>query len=132
MRRRSRASAWAVRSGLAAGLVLGVVSLVPEMGLDAGQMAAYAQANYGQRVVNGVVLNGDAGGLTGATVFLRNTKNKSIRSYTTTADGHFRFTQVNMADDFDLWAEKDGRKSASKTVSSWDSRKEVAVELRVK
>jgi hypothetical protein len=129
---RKRAWAWAIHSGLAAGLALGVVSLAPEIGLDAGHMAAYAQANYGQRVVNGVVLNGDAGALIGATVFLRNTKNKSIRSYTTTADGHFRFAQVNMADDFDLWAEKDGKKSPPKTVSSWDSRKEVAVELRVK
>jgi hypothetical protein len=129
---RARATAWALRSGLAAGLALGVVSLAPEVGLDAGHMAAYAQANFGQRTVNGVVLNGDSGVLTGATVFLRNTKNKSIRSYTTAADGHFRFAQVNMADDFDLWAEKDSRKSPSKTVSSWDSRKEVAVELKIK
>ena len=131
MRKCARAMVWILRSGLAAGLVLGVVSLAPEIGSDAGHMAAYAQTNFGQRTVNGVVLNGDSA-LAGATVFLRNTKNKSIRSYTTTADGHFRFAQVNMSDDFDLWAEKDSKKSASKTVSSWDSRKDVSVELRMK
>jgi Carboxypeptidase regulatory-like domain len=117
---------------LCAGMMLGLVALAPDMGLSGRSLSANAQANFGQRVVNGVVLSADGGILTGATVFLRNTKNKSIRSYTTAADGHFRFAQVNMADDFDLWAEKDSKKSPSKTVSSWDSRKEVAVELRIK
>jgi hypothetical protein len=70
--------------------------------------------------------------VSGATVFLRNTKSKSIRSYTSTKDGRFRFTQVDMSTDYDLWAEKDGKKSAVKTVSTWDTRKEVENELRLK
>lgn len=37
-----------------------------------------------------------------------------------------------MSDDFDLWAEKEGRKSAVKTVSSWDARKEFEAELKIK
>jgi hypothetical protein len=132
MRKPSRAAPWALRPGLAAILALGLVALAPDMMTGTGHLAAHAQANFGQRTVNGVVLSAEGGVLTGATVFLRNTKNKSIRSYTTTSDGHFRFAQVNMSDDFDLWAEKDSKKSPSKTVSSWDSRKEVAVELRIK
>jgi hypothetical protein len=118
--------------GLCLGMALGVVALAPDTGLSGPRMAAYAQTNFGQRVVSGVVLSADGGVLTSATVFLQNTKNKSIRSYTTAADGHFRFAQVNMSEDFDLWAEKDSRKSASKTISSWDSRKEVTAELRIK
>jgi hypothetical protein len=31
-----------------------------------------------------------------------------------------------------LWAEKEGRKSAVKTVSSWDARKEFETELKIK
>jgi hypothetical protein len=88
--------------------------------------------NLGQRVVTGSVLDGDSALISGATVFLRNGKTKSIRSYTTTKDGRFRFVQVNMAEDYDLWAEKDGKKSAVKTVSSWDARKEFESELRIK
>ena len=68
----------------------------------------------------------------GATVFLRNSKTKSIRSYTSTKDGRFRFVQVNMQEDYDLWAEKDDKKSAVKTVSSWDTRKELEMELKLK
>jgi hypothetical protein len=37
-----------------------------------------------------------------------------------------------MAEDHELWAEKDGKKSAVKTVSSWDTRKEFEAELRLK
>ena len=68
----------------------------------------------------------------GATVFLKNQKTKAIRSYTSAKDGRFHFAQVNMADDYDLWAEKDGRKTGIKTVSSWDARKEFETELRMK
>lgn len=88
--------------------------------------------NLGQRNVTGSVVDDTSTLVGGATVFLRNTKTKSIRSYTTGKDGRFRFAQVNMAEDFDLWAEKDGKKSAVKTVSSWDARKEFETELRFK
>lgn len=92
-----------------------------------------AQAQLpGQRVVEGVVLNADGSAIAGATVFLRNQKNKAIRSYTSVNDGKFRFAQVNMNEDFDLWAEKDGKKSVVKTVSSWDARKDFATELKIK
>jgi hypothetical protein len=37
-----------------------------------------------------------------------------------------------MAEDHELWAEKDGRKSPVKTVSQWDARKEFETELKLK
>ncbi len=92
-----------------------------------------AQAqNLGQRNVSGAVIESNAEPVAGATVFLKNQKTKAIRSYTSAKDGRFHFAQVNMADDYDLWAEKDGRKTAIKTVSSWDARKEFETELRMK
>jgi hypothetical protein len=93
--------------------------------------AAEAQ-NIGERTVSGTVLDADSNPVQGATVFLRNEKTKSIRSYSSTADGHFHFAQVNMAEDFDLWAEKAGKKSAIKTVSSWDARKDFISDLKLK
>lgn len=98
-------------------LVLGVVP-------SGGILAPASQAqNLGQRVVNGTVIDDTSTPVMGATVFLRNTKSKSIRSYTSTKEGRFRFVQVNMSEDYDLWAEKDAKKSVVKTVSSWDTRK---------
>jgi len=92
-----------------------------------------AQAqNMGQRVVEGSVVDASSATVAGATVFLKNLKSKSIRSYTSEAGGKFYFAQVNMIDQYDLWAEKDGRKSPTKTVSSWDERKDFTTELKLK
>ena len=95
-----------------------------------GGAAAQAQAT-GMRVVSGAVLDGDDP-VIGATVFLKNQKTKAIRSYSSTEKGHYYFAQVTMVDDYDLWAEKGGKKSAVKTVSSWDSRKEFVSDLKLK
>lgn len=121
--KRAGLAAWAIFLTLAAGAVPAARYGNP--------FVAYAQ-NIGQRNVSGAVVDGDARPVAGATVFLRNQKTKAIRSYTSNRDGRFHFAQVNMAEDFDLWAEKEGRKSAVKTVSSWDARKEYETELKMK
>jgi|SRR5579863_6024144 len=118
----ARVAAGAVFAALAFGVLSIGGSLAP---------ASYGQ-NLGQRAVNGTVVDDASAPVMGATVFLRNSKTKSIRSYTSTKDGRFRFVQVNMQEDYDLWAEKDDKKSAVKTVSSWDTRKELEMELKLK
>ncbi len=120
------------RASLAAGVVFVALAAGVVPPASPSLMPQAEAQNLGQRVVTGSVLDGDSALISGATVFLRNGKTKSIRSYTTTKDGRFRFVQVNMAEDYDLWAEKDGKKSAVKTVSSWDARKEFESELRIK
>jgi len=117
---------WAVYAVLA--LLIGgaaVVSRTP------AAFVAQAQ-NLGQRSVTGAVVDADSKPVAGATVFLKNQKTKAIRSFTSTQDGRFHFAQVNMSLDFDLWAEKDGRKTPVKTVSSWDARKDFETELKLK
>jgi hypothetical protein len=111
-------------------VALGLIPAGPQSGL-VGAQAAMAQ-NLGQRVVEGKVLDSTSAAVSGATIFLKNLKSKAIRSYTSENDGRFRFTQVNMADDYDLWAEKGSRKSATKTVSSWDTRTDIQYDLKLK
>ncbi len=115
---------------LSLGMVpLGLQNSRSECGV--GPFVAQAQ-NLGERVVTGWVNDADSKPVSGATVFLKNQKSKAIRSFTTTDKGEFQFAQVNMAEDFDLWAEKDSKKTAVKTVSSWDARKQFEVELKLK
>jgi hypothetical protein len=117
---------------LIAGLAMSVLGagIIPAAGLLLIP-AAVAQ-NIGQRVVTGSVVDSDSTPVPGATVFLKEIKTKAIRSFTSDAKGRFRFTQVNMAEDHELWAEKAGRKTAVKTVSEWDARKEFETELKMK
>ena len=124
---------------LAAGVAFALlaVGLVPTAsrsghnGFGLGPVSAEAQ-NLGQRVVMGTVVDASSTAVTSATVFLKDLKSKSIRSYTTNDKGRFQFAQVKMSQDYDLWAEKAGKKSAVKTVSSWDTRPEFEVELKMK
>ena len=101
------------------------------VGFGLGPAMAHAQ-NFGQRMVTGTVVDATSAPVVGATVFLKDQKTKSIRSYTTDAEGHFHFAQVYMAEDHELWAEKDGKKSAIKTISTWDTRKEFISDLKLK
>ena len=110
-------------------LALGALPAISTCALSAG--AAWGQ-NLGDRTVSGTILDESSQPVVGATVFLKNEKTKAIRSYTSTADGHFHFAQIDMSVDYDLWAEKDGKKSATKTVSSWDTRKEFISDLKLK
>lgn len=123
---RAKLAAWVAFAALTAGMV----PLASHSG-SLGAPLAQAQ-NLGQRNVTGSVLENDSGPVAGATVFLKNIKTKAIRSYTSASNGRFRFAQVNMTDDYELWAEKDGKKTLTKTVSSWDARKEFETELKMK
>ncbi len=120
---RARWGAWVIFAMLAAGVVPGT-----HFG---GLVAAQAQ-NLGQRNVSGSVVDASSNPVAAATVFLRNQKTKAIRSYTSSSTGRFYFAQVSMSEDYDLWAEKNGKKSVVKTVSSWDTRKEFETELKMK
>lgn len=123
---RARLAAWAAFTALTLGIL-------PQTQHDCGFLAPRAQAqNLGQRNVTGTVVDNASSPVASATVFLKNLKTKTIRSYTSSAAGRFHFAQVNMTEDYELWAEKDGRKSPTKTVSTWDARKEFETELKMK
>ncbi len=113
-----------------AAIAAGLLPLPHQSGFFAPP-AAQAQAP-GQRVVFGYVADGASTPVVGATVFLKNLKTKAIRSFTSVAGGKYRFGQVAMTDEQELWAEKDGKKTAVKTISPWDARKEFEVELKLK
>lgn len=116
-------------------LTLGLVPFAPHSassGLGLVPPAAQAQDDISYRVVSGIVMNDDGSAVPGAIVFLKDLKTKSIRSFTSASDGAYQFAGCNMAIDLELWAEKGDRKSAVKTVSSWDTRKKFIANLRLK
>lgn len=88
-------------------------------------------AQSAMRTVQGRILDKDGGALKGATVFLKDSHSLSVRSYIAGDDGGYRFGQLSPNNDYQLWAESDGRKSGVKTISSFDSKQQVTLDLKI-
>ena len=112
-------------------LAAAVIGAVPLASMLFAPQVAEAQ-NFGQRSIQGKVLDDTETPVASATVFLKNLKTRNVKSFTSIADGSFRFAQVGMVDDYEVWAERGKTKSAVKTISSFDSRKEVTFDLKLK
>jgi hypothetical protein len=131
-----RRAGFARRAAIAATglLVASVLGLLPFGGSPTGTLGPQtAQAqNFGQRTIQGKVLDDTETPVGAATVFLKNLKSRNVKSFTSLPDGTFRFAQVGMVDDYEVWAERGKAKSAVKAISSFDSRKEVYFDLKLK
>lgn len=83
------------------------------------------------RSVKGLVLSPDAKAVKQAVVYLKNTKTLQIHSFITKDDGSYYFNELSPDIDYELTAESDGLKSATRTLSSFDDRKRVVMDLKL-
>jgi hypothetical protein len=83
------------------------------------------------RTVNGQVTDKGGVPIKGAVVHLKDTKSLSQRSYITTEDGQYKFAQVSASTDFEIWADNSGSKSDSKSLSSFDNKSGVTINLKL-
>ena len=91
---------------------------------------ASAQAQK-QRTVDGTVRNAAGQPMAGAVVYLKNATTLSVKTYVTTADGGYRFGQVPMDADYQVYAESSGKKSQTKTISNFDSKQLWTIGLKI-
>ena len=83
------------------------------------------------RAVQGTVSDADDNAVDGAVVQLKNTKNLQIRSFITKEHGAFYFHGLSPDVDYQLKAEYQGVSSPTKTLSSFDSRKQAVINLKL-
>src|ERR1700687_6194584 len=84
------------------------------------------------RTVRGVVADKsseDPGRSAG--VFLTHTRTNAVRSCIANEEGGYRFSGLDPNVDYEIHAEKDGAKSAMRTISSFDKKKEIVFNLKV-
>ncbi len=84
------------------------------------------------RTVQGVVTAADDTPIVGAVVYLKNTKSLQVRSFITQANGTYFFHGLSPDVDYELRAENKGESSPTKTLSSFDSRKDANLNLKIK
>jgi len=107
-------------------------SLLLALSLFAGLANAQDRKREAQlRTVRGVVMDKSDNPLSGSVVFLKNMRNNSVRSSYTDDSGSYRFSGLDPNSDYELRAEKEGAKSATRTVSSFDSRKDIVLNLKI-
>lgn len=83
------------------------------------------------RTVHGMVMDKSDSAVVSAVVFLKNTHTNAVRSYITDDEGNYRFSGLDPNVDYELYAEKEGMKSATRTVSSFDNKKDIVINLKV-
>jgi hypothetical protein len=66
-----------------------------------------------------------------AIVYLKDTKTIAVKSYVSQKDGTYRFNALSVNNDYEVYAQKNDKKSPVKKLSQFDSRAEPRINLKV-
>lgn len=108
------------RSGLALALFLSLA-----FALHAQNPAAELRTVHGQ-----VLDNGDSP-VPSSIVYLLNVKTQAVRTYIADSAGQYRFSGLDPNVDYEVHAEHNGLASSIRTVSSFDSRRDIELNLKL-
>jgi len=109
------------------------ILLVAGCGLLVSTTRALAQkgSQNDSRTLIGHVMSSQDEPVQKAIVYLKNTKTLLIKTYITDADGSYRFPALAVNADYEVYAEREGLRSDTKTLSSFDSRKLANMTLKL-
>jgi hypothetical protein len=83
------------------------------------------------RELTGQVLDRADAPQNNAIVYLKNSRTLAVKTFITGKDGKYRFPALSPNVDYDVYAELEGKKSDTKTLSSFDSRAQANINLRI-
>jgi hypothetical protein len=109
-------------------LAVGASLAVP----TAGATALFQRGQGEARTLVGHVVDDREQPLQKAIVYLKNTKSLAIKTYISEPDGTFRFSGLAPNIDYEVYAEHQGARSDTKTLSGFDSRRQVNMTLKIK
>lgn len=92
---------------------------------------AFAQQEQ-TRSLQGQVMNDADAAVPGAIVYLKNSKTLAVKTFFADKDGMYKFNALSPNIDYEVYAEHQGKKSDTKTLSSFDSRKQATINLKIK
>ena len=107
-----------------------VCALLVALGAVAGATPDKKDKAVG-RLLFGKVLDPQDNPLPDAVVYLTNTRTRAVKTYIVGQEGTYRFPALSTAIDYEVYAQYKGKKSASKSVSQFDDRSQVYIDLKI-
>jgi hypothetical protein len=83
------------------------------------------------RLLFGKVLDPQDNPMPDAVVYVTNTRNRTVKTYIVGPDGTYRFPALSTAVDYEVYAQYKGHKSETKSVSQFDDRSQVYLDLKI-
>lgn len=83
------------------------------------------------RLLLGKVLDTQENPLPDAVVYLTNTRTRAVKTYIVSTDGTYRFPALSTQVDYEVYAQFKGHKSDTKSVSQFDDRSQVYLDLHI-
>ena len=105
---------------------------LPIGGSSSGGDTNRKTARITSRVLTGTITDkGSDKPISEAIVYLKNTKTLAVKTYISQNDGTYRFPELSPNVDYDVYAQKDGKKSSTKTLSQFDDRAKANINLQI-
>lgn len=83
------------------------------------------------RTVRGAVLDKAENPVASAVVYLKNVRTLAVKTYISDKAGEYRFSGLDPNVDYEVHAESESLTSNTRTVSSFDSRKDIVISLKL-
>jgi Carboxypeptidase regulatory-like domain len=83
------------------------------------------------RTVHGVVLDKSDNAVSESIVYLKNDRTNVVRTSYTDGTGKYRFSGLDPNTDYEIYAQKEDSQSATHTVTGFDNRKDITLNLKI-
>ena len=83
------------------------------------------------RTVHGAVLDKSENPVASAVVYLKNVRSQAVKTYISDRSGEYRFSGLDPNVDYEVHAESESLTSNTRTVSNFDSRKDIVISLKL-
>jgi hypothetical protein len=113
-----------IRAGIVACALLAAFSAVSSAAPDKKDKSV-------GRLLFGKVLDPQDNPLPDAIVYVTNTRTRAVKTYIVGPNGTYRFPALSTGVDYEVYAQYNGHKSDTKSVSQFDDRSQVYVDLKV-
>jgi hypothetical protein len=113
----------------AAMLFLGSLVVMPVHAQEQSKEQKKAEAQL--KVLHGSVIDKSENPVPASVIYLKNVKSQAVKTYIADESGNYRFSGLDPNVDYEIHAEHDDLTSSIRTVSSFDSRRDIEVTLKL-